>query len=169
MRRQSAPRASSPNPGVSFDVGRDTPHEVFTFSLPFEVGGKRTRRVDLATEELALADLDVQAEQRAVRRALRQAFYSLIAADERLRIAGDALDIARRVRDAAQERFDAGAAPRLEVLQADLGVTRAETDVDLARSIRASEQATLNGVLNLPPQQALVVSGRLSDRRSAIA
>jgi cobalt-zinc-cadmium efflux system outer membrane protein len=53
--------------------------------------------------------------------------------------------------------------PRLEPLQAELGVTRAETDLDLARSVRAAEQARLNGVLNLPPVQPLAVAGTLAD------
>src|SRR5439155_8214553 len=63
-----------PNPDVSLDVGRDTPHEVFTFSLPVELGGKRTRRVDLATEELTLAEVDLQTQLRSVRPDLRQPF-----------------------------------------------------------------------------------------------
>jgi cobalt-zinc-cadmium efflux system outer membrane protein len=158
-----------PNPGVSLEVTRDTPHQVFSFDLPVELGGKRGRRIDLATEELTLADVDVQVEMRAVRRELRQTFYALIAADERVRLDDGVLDISRRVRDAAQARFDAGAAPRLEVLQAELGVTRAETDLELARSTRAAAQAGLNAVLNLPPQQALAVTGQLSDHLAAIA
>jgi cobalt-zinc-cadmium efflux system outer membrane protein len=170
-RRQRAIREAAirtarqlPNPSAAFDVGRDTPHDIFTFDLPIELGGKRTRRIDLAREELTLADVDVQVELRAVRRELRQSFYTLIAADERVRVADSVLDISRRVRDAAQARFDTGAAPRLEVMQAELGVTRAETDVDLARSVRAAAQAGLNAVLNLPPDRPLAVAGTLADR-----
>lgn len=159
----------APNPGVAVEVTRDTPHQIFTFDLPVELGGRRARRIDLATEELTLADVDLQTELRAVRRDLRQAFYSLIASDERVRLDESILDIARRFRDAAQGRFDAGAVPRLEVLAADLGVTRAETDLELARSTRAASQAGLNSVLNLPPQQALAVTGSLSDRLATIS
>jgi len=163
--REAAIRAARqiPNPDVSLEVSRDVPHEVFSFDLPVEIGGKRGRRIDVAREELSLADVDIQTELRAVRRDLRQTFYTLIASDERLRIAEGMLDITRRLRDAAQSRFETGAAPRLEVLQADLGVTRAETDVDIARSTRTASQASLNAVLNLPPQQALAVTGVLSD------
>jgi len=169
--REAAIRTArqAPNPSVAVELTRDTPHQVFTFDLPVELGGKRARRIDLAAEELTLADVDVQAEQRAVRRDLRQTFYSLIAADERVRLDEGVLDIARRVRDAAQGRFEAGAAPRLEVLQADLGVTRAETDLELARSTRAAAQAGLNSVLNLPPQQALAVTGSLSEHLATIS
>jgi cobalt-zinc-cadmium efflux system outer membrane protein len=175
-RRQRAIREAAirtarqvPNPAVSLEVTKDTPHQVFSFDLPLELGGKRGRRIDLATEELTLADVDVQVEMRAVRRELRQTFYALIAADERVRLDDSVLDISRRVRDAAQARFDAGAAPRLEVLQAELGVTRAETDLELARSTRAAAQASLNAILNLPPQQALAVTGQLSDHLAVIA
>lgn len=158
-----------PNPDVSFETTQDVPHQALSVDVPVELGGKRSRRIDLAKEELTLAEVDVQAELRAVRHELRQAFYGLIAADERMRLADSLLDIARRVRETAQARFDTGAAPRLEVLQADLGVTRAETDLELARGIRVSSQASLDAVLNLPPQQALVVTGTLYEHAPVIA
>src|SRR5881397_3633147 len=65
-RRQRAIREAAirtarqiPNPEVSFEASRDVPHQIATFSLPVEIGGKRSRRVDLAKEELTLADVDV--------------------------------------------------------------------------------------------------------------
>ena len=131
--------------------------------VPVELGGKRARRIELAQAELSLADLDVRTELRAVRRDLRQTFYTLVAADERARLAESLVEIARRVRDAAQSRFETGAAPRLEVLQADLGVARAEADLELARATRVAAQATLNAVLNQPPENALTIAGNLSD------
>jgi outer membrane protein, heavy metal efflux system len=151
------------NPSAGFEATQDSPHQVFTFDLPVELGGRRGRRIDLATEEVSLADAELQTEFRIMRRELRDAFYSLVAADERVRLAEDVVDIARRLRDAAQGRFEAGAAPRLEVMQGDLGVTRSETDLELARSIRVGAQAHLNSVLNFPPQQVTAVAGSLAD------
>lgn len=150
-----------PNPALAFETTQDTPHQSLSVDVPIELGGKRSRRIDLAKEELTLAEVDIQTELRAVRRALRQTFYGLLAADERVRLAESVLEIARRVREAAQARFETGAAPRLEVLQADLAITRAETDAELARGVRVSSQATLDAVLNLPPQQTLAVTGNL--------
>ena len=155
------------NPDVVFDFTQDRPHYGLMFNLPIEIGGKRGRRIDLAKEELTLADVDVQAQLRVVRHDLRVLFYSLLASDEHVKLAGTARDIARRFRDGAQARFDAGAAPRLEVMAAELGVTRAETDLDLAAGSRTAAQAALNGVLNLPPQQALALVGALADRSAA--
>ena len=167
--REAAIRAARqiPNPDATFEFTRDVPHQIATLNVPVEIGGKRARRVDLAKEELTLADVDVQTGMRIVRRELRQSFYTLIAADQHVRLAESVLDIARRVRDAAESRFETGAAPRLEVMQAELGVTRAETDLDLVRSTRAAAQARLDGVLNLPPQQPLDVVGALNDRTRA--
>lgn len=163
--REAAIRTAGqrPNPAVGFEATQDAPHQTLTFDLPVELGGRRSRRIDLATEEVSLADAELQTEFRIMRRELREAFYSLVAADERVQLAEDVVDISRRLRDAAQARFEAGAAPRLEVLQADLGVTRAETDLELARSIRVGFQAGLNSVLNFPPQQTTTVSGSLAD------
>ena len=173
-RRQRAIREAAiriarqlPNPDASFEVTRDTPHETAGIDLPIEIGGKRTRRIDVAKEELTLADVDLRVELRAVRKELRQAFYSLVAGDARVTVAESVLEISRRVRDAAQARFETGAAPRLEVLQAELGVARAESELELARSVRIGAQANLNAILNFPPQQPVAVAGSLTDRTAA--
>ena len=158
-----------PNPDVGVDFTQDTPHFGVSFNVPVEIGGRRRRRVALAKEELTLAEVDVQAEMRSVRHEVRVAFYSLVAADQQVQLADIALTIARSLRDAAQLRFDAGAAPRLEVLQADLSVARAETDLDLVKGARTAQQAALGGVLNFPPQQTLTPAATLSDRLAAPA
>jgi len=167
--REAAVRTAGllPNPDISAESSRDVPHQAVSLDVPLELGGKRSRRVDLAKEELSLAEGDVQVELRSVRREVREAFYSLIAANERVRLAQNALEIAQRLRDIAQARFEAGAVPRLEVLQADLGVARASTDLDLVRSLATSFRATLNGVLNLPPDQPTEVSGSMADHTLA--
>jgi outer membrane protein, heavy metal efflux system len=168
--RQGALRTAGqrPNPSAGFEASRDTPHEVFVFGLPLELGGKRARRIDLAREELTLADVDVQSELRTVRRELRQAFYSLIAAEERIGVAEALTDVARRLRDVAQARFETGDAPRLDVLETDYAVGRIESELDLSRGIRAFEQARLNGVLNLPPTEPTAIVGSLTDGVVAI-
>jgi cobalt-zinc-cadmium efflux system outer membrane protein len=150
------------NPDVALEVSRDVPHEVLTLNVPIEIGGKRARRIDLARAEAAQADIDVRVELRTLRRNLRQAFYGLLAADERVRLSEEILALAERVRQVAQVRFEEGATPRLDVLEADLGLARARADLDLARSTRASAQADLNAVLDQPAGQAVAVTGDLA-------
>jgi cobalt-zinc-cadmium efflux system outer membrane protein len=156
-----------PNPDVGAEVTRDSPHQAFTIDLPIEIGSQRRRRLDVAREELSLADVDVHVQLRTVRRQLREQFFGLLAADERTRLAQAVVEIATRVRDAAQARFDAGAVPRLEVMQAQLGLSRAEADLDAARGDRSAAQARLNAVLNAPPQQVLTLQGTLDDHTTS--
>jgi cobalt-zinc-cadmium efflux system outer membrane protein len=150
-----------PNPDFSFEASRDAPHEVLSLGFPLEFG-KRGRRIALAREQVALADLDVEAARRAVRKSLRQAFYGLLSADERVRDAEAVRGIAQRVRETANARFTEGAAPQVEVMEADLGVARAEADLELARGTRLAVQAELNGLLNQPPGQPVAVVGDLA-------
>ena len=151
------------NPDVAFEASRDVPHETLMFNVPVEIGGKRGRRIDLARTEAAQADLDVRTEMRTLRRNLRQSFYGLVGADERVRLAEEVVGLTERVRQVTQARFEEGAAPRLDVLAAELGVARARADLDLAQSSRAAAQADLNAVLNQPAGQALAVNGDFSD------
>ena len=151
-----------PNPEFSFEITRDTPHETVGFGLPFELGGKRARRIDLAREEQSLADLEVRGALQSLRGELRRSFYGLLAAEERVSLADEVEAIARRVREAAQARLDEGIAPRLDVLEAELGLARATADFELERSNRIPAAAALNAVLNRPPGQPVAVSGDLS-------
>jgi cobalt-zinc-cadmium efflux system outer membrane protein len=152
-----------PNPELAFEATKDTPHYTLNFAVPVEIGGKRGRRIDVAKAELGLADVDVRTAMKDLRRSVRQAFYGLAAADERVKVTEAVLAVAERVRQVAQARFDEGAAPRLEVLEADLGVARAKTDLDVTRSDRIAAQADLNALLNQPAGQVLTVSADLAD------
>src|SRR5260221_5123601 len=66
-----------PNPEVSFELARATPHWAFTGTMPLEISGKRQRRVDVANATLAVTEAEtarITADVRAdVRRAESQA------------------------------------------------------------------------------------------------
>ena len=81
-----------------------------------------------------MADVDEAAATRDLRRRVRLAFYGLLAADERLALADSMLRLAERVKDVAQARFEEGAAPRLDVMEAELSAVRARAEMDLAQS-----------------------------------
>jgi cobalt-zinc-cadmium efflux system outer membrane protein len=151
------------NPTVLFEASRDVPHEVLSLEVPIGFGIKRARRIDLAKEELTLADVDLQTELRTLRRNLREGYYGLLAADDAVRIAGEIVAVVERSKQVAQARFDEGAAPKLDVMTADLGVARARADLELARSARLKAQSDLNAVLNQPPATPIELADTLSD------
>jgi cobalt-zinc-cadmium efflux system outer membrane protein len=151
-----------PNPDLVFESTKDTPHQMLSLDIPLEPW-KRSRRIDLAREELKLSDVDDAAAMQALRRSVRLAFYGLLAADEGAALAQSMVEVATRVHDVAQARFEEGAAPRLDVMAAELGRARAKADLELVQSARLAAQAELNALLNRSPTQPLAIAGDLAE------
>ena len=152
-----------PNPELSFEAARDVPHETLLLGIPLDVFGRRSARLGLAREELKLADVDERTALARLRRQLRLSFYGLLAAGELAGLAQAAVDVASRVRDAAGARFETGAAPRLDLMQAELGLARARAELDLARSARHGAQAELNALVDRPVAAATEVEGDVAE------
>ena len=152
-----------PNPDLAAEITKDVPHGDVSIAFPLDIGRIRSRRVAIAKEGLAMADVDEKTALVALRRNVRLAYYGLMAAEQETALAEDVLKVATRVKEVAQARFDEGAAPRLEAMQADLGVVRARADLDLARSARRGAQAELNALLNRPPGQRIVLAGEMAE------
>ena len=81
--RQAEVRAAGQwaNPEFSAEITRDTPHGDIAIGFPVDIGGVRSRRVAVAKEGLAMADVEEAAAQRDLRRKVRLAFYGLLVAD----------------------------------------------------------------------------------------
>jgi cobalt-zinc-cadmium efflux system outer membrane protein len=139
-----------PNPEVSVEVERETPHWAFAGTVPLEVSGKRQRRVDVATATLAVTEADTARIAAQVRSDVRRAYFTAVAAVRRVAIAQELEALATRARDAAQDRFQTGAAPRLEALQAGLALAQAQNDSVTARGDVAAARAELNALLAYP-------------------
>lgn len=151
------------NPEFSGEITKDVPHGDLAIGLPIDISGRRTKRVAVAKAGLAMADVDEANALRQLRRDTRLAFYGVLAAGQQVELAENVVGIAQRFRDAAQARFDEGAAPRLDVMAADLALVRSKADLDLARSSRRAAQADSNALLNRPPGMTLALAGEASE------
>jgi cobalt-zinc-cadmium efflux system outer membrane protein len=143
-----------PNPEVAFEYDKETPHWSFTGTLPLEVSGKRQRRIDVANATLAVTDAETARITADLRADVRRAYFQTVAANRRIAVAQELEALATRARDAAQERFQTGAAPRLEALQASLALAQAQNDVTSARGEAAAARAELNALLAYPVDAA---------------
>ena len=152
-----------PNPSVSFSVTRDEPHESLFFDQPIEIGGQRGRRIDLAREESRLSDLDVTTLERQIRMQVRDAYFGVALALAKTAERVQAQQLAARLRDIAQTRFDAGDVPQLEVLQADLEVARAGAGVQVAQQEEKVAWSELNQLLAEPSGTMWQIEGSLED------
>src|SRR3954470_24742164 len=140
-----------PNPEVSFEAARDTPHEVASVAFPLEFGGKRARRLDLANATLARTVADLTVQSLDVRRTVRLAYFELVAAASRVQVTTELRGFAERTRNAARDRFESGAAPRLEALQAELALAQADNEQEAARGRLDAARAELNTLIGRPP------------------
>src|SRR5262245_38817421 len=139
-----------PNPEFGFEYAKETPHWAFTGMLPIEISGKRRRRLDVASATLAVTDAETARIGADLRADVRRAYFTAVAADRRVTVAQELATIATRARDAAQERFQTGAAPRLEALQASLALAQADNEVTAARGGASAARAELNALLAYP-------------------
>jgi cobalt-zinc-cadmium efflux system outer membrane protein len=140
-----------PNPDLTFEWSRETPRQALGLAFPFETGGKRARRIEVAQTGVESGDAEIARVEVALRALVRRTYYALAADERRAEAAEELRGLSERARDAARERFEAGAVPRLELLQTELALAATENEAAAARSQLAAARAELNTVLARPP------------------
>jgi cobalt-zinc-cadmium efflux system outer membrane protein len=139
-----------PNPTAFFSAARDTPHESLFFDQPIEIGGRRGKRIELAKQEGALTESSITALARQVRREVRVAYFSLAFTRRVTAQKLEAAKLAARLKEIAQARFESGDIAQLEVTQAQLELSRANADAQVAKREEDIALSQLNVLLNAP-------------------
>lgn len=127
-----------PNPIVTTEVedvlgsgdfaGVDEAQTTVRLGQLVELGGKRAARLRLAAAERALAGWDYETERIAVFTETADAFVEVLAAQDRLRLAEEALGLAREMHRVAQRRVAAGSASVAEEIRAGVAVETAAVE-----------------------------------------
>jgi cobalt-zinc-cadmium efflux system outer membrane protein len=147
-----------PNPEARIEIERETPHEAFSFALPVETAGKRRSRVAVGEAALRTSDAE-QAQVLAVVRAdVRLAYATQLIAELRLALQRELVTLAARVREAARARFEAGGAPRLDVVQAQLAVAEAENQLVAVEGEAVAARTRLNALLAYPLDASIALA-----------
>lgn len=151
-----------PNPELVFESGRDTPHASLSTAWTLETGGKRGRRIGVAESSVKRTDAELARLTAEVAAGARRTFFALVIARRRVSIAADLQQLAGRARDAARDRFQSGAAPRMESLQAEVAFAEAENEATMATGLADAARAELNALMGQPPDTAVVPADDLS-------
>jgi cobalt-zinc-cadmium efflux system outer membrane protein len=154
-----------PNPEIAIEESRDTPRDSATVSLPIERGGKRQRRIGVATAQARSNEAEIARLTATTRNQVRRAYFALAAAERRAHETAEILGLAERARDAAHARLEAGDVPRLDALQAELAAAQAASEADKARGLVAGARADLNSLLARSPATPLTVGTELEAGR----
>jgi cobalt-zinc-cadmium efflux system outer membrane protein len=149
------------NPEVRVEAERETPKYSYTFALPLELGGKRGRRLDVSEAAIRTGEAELAVSVLEVRAVVRRAYFDRVAADARLVLQNELRDLAARVRDAAQQRFDAGSSPRLELVQSQLALSQVENDTASAQAASVAARTQLNALLGWPLDASTTVVATL--------
>ena len=152
-----------PNPTVSFNAARDTPHESVLWDQPIELGGKRGKRQAVAREEQKATEIDIAILSRQIRQRSREAFYRVLLSRAQTDQSKAALDLATRLSDVVKQRFDLGDVAQLEVIQAEVEAARAEAEYETAVQAQKIADAQLAALLTRPLEGSLDLTGRLQD------
>jgi cobalt-zinc-cadmium efflux system outer membrane protein len=152
-----------PNPEGVVEFEKETPKEAYGVAVPLELGGKRARRIDVAQATIRAGEADIAATIAQVRNDVRRAYFGQVVAEQRLMILREQRDISMRARDTAQARFDAGDAPRLEVMQAQLALAAMENESTAAEGTAAAARASLNALLAQPLDTPTALSSAVDE------
>jgi outer membrane protein len=112
-----------------FNPRRETYTGVVVLSVPIWDGGIARAREAQARDDLEIAQLRLQQAQEGVALEVRQAYLSLQDAQKRLEVARKGLEQATEALRLARVRFEAGVSPQLEISDAELAFTQAQTNL----------------------------------------
>lgn len=155
------------NPSLIGETTRSQPNYFAGAGYTFELGGKRGKRIDIALSAAEVAQLEYRSGLLALRHDVRAAFFGLLFSRSKQQEAAASRDMAQRLLDISQQRFEAGDAPRLEALTAQLALKQRENELKQADADAKAAQLQLNSLLNRSPMQDLQLKGSLEEASQA--
>jgi len=129
-----------PNPEISAEVeniggarelkGFNGAENTIQINQLFELGGKRSKRKKLAELEKDLSGWDYEAKRLDVFTDITKAFWDVLAAQERLSITRDLVQLSEQVYTTVVERVKAGKVAPLEEIQAKVALTTMRIELE---------------------------------------
>ena len=141
-----------PNPTVSLELedfagsgefhGVESAQTTLLLGQLVELGGKRSARIGIASADRDLASWDYEVRRIDVLARTANAFVEVLAAQERMRLADESLELARAMQRSAELRLRAGIASPAEEIRAGVqvdvaGVEREHAEHELATARQA--------------------------------
>ncbi|WP_076591280.1 TolC family protein [Herminiimonas arsenitoxidans] len=126
-----------PNPEVSVqveDARRDTRTTTWLLNQPIELGGKRSARIGAASRAYDTAYAELNTKRAEIRAAVITAFFNVLNAQERLRLADASLLLAQRGSLVASRRVAAGKVSPVEETKARVAEANVRLELSQAKS-----------------------------------
>lgn len=140
---------------VSLGGGWNDPRWSLGVAQRLPAPGARADRVLAAEQSAHAAEGERRANEASIRAEARRAYFALVHAKQLVATATRALEIARESEAAARLRFETGAAPELDVVQAGLARASAEAQLLTQRGEHSALSAELALLLGRDPLRPL--------------
>ncbi|KPJ51178.1 hypothetical protein AMJ40_00825 [candidate division TA06 bacterium DG_26] len=111
----------------AWDEGRKDWRFGLTISVPIFTGFQRYLSTNKRSAELRSAEHYREIVERNLRLELENSYLTIEESTKRLELAEEAFELAQESYEAAKERYDLGAAPILELIDAELSLVKAES------------------------------------------
>ncbi len=128
----------------------------------WERGSKRVLRTEAAKQAVTASEQDVRETLIQQKLAAQNAFFDLLAAQERIAQVTAIADSAKALSSAASKRLAAGDLSAQDAARTNIEAQRAQNDVTLAEQERARAELTLNLILAVGPQKLVALRSGLS-------
>jgi outer membrane protein TolC len=138
----------------------------FGISQALEFPGKRTLRGKIASREAGEFFQDVELLKLDIVFQVKQAFYSLLLSQEKLKYAQQNLELAQDFLQKAELKYEAGDVAKVEALRARVETSKAANEVRIASNEVRIAKAMLNFLLARRKYSPLEIAGNL--KRSLI-
>ena len=145
-----------PNPELAYlleDQRAQTRTQSVQINLPVEMGGKRAARIAAAER-----GRDIAVE---IRAAVVAAFFETLAAQERVALALDSVDLARKATDAVAKRVAAGKVSPVEESKARVAEAGVRVELAQAQSEQRNARGRLASLLGANPPRFTLVAGNV--------
>lgn len=142
-----------PNPELSYemeDTRRDSSTTTVTLSQPLELGGKRGARVEVATFEQTIAQLELDRRANGLRADVVQAFFAALRAQTGLDLAKQSLELTDRGLRIVDGRVRAGKSSPVEATRAEVQLAEARLQVRRAETEKATAYQHLAQIMGSP-------------------
>lgn len=124
-------------------------------ALPFELGGKRDRRIDLAEAELAATEAEVADRERRLAQQVLNAYADALAATRELEITDGVEDLDQQTVRVIRIRVEQQDTPQLELNLLETEVARLRSQRALAEGRVSAALGTLRALIGARPEEAL--------------
>jgi cobalt-zinc-cadmium efflux system outer membrane protein len=141
--------------------GFSASEQTLALSSVIEMGGKRTARMAVIDARTGLVDTERQIEALDLVSQVTQSLIDILATQQRLQLAQDAVDLAETTLRIVRKRATAGATPQAEVLRAKAAKTQAELALARAEQALEAQRVQLAALLGTTSSDFGPVAGGL--------